>query len=504
MIFYGKSVKMHAISHGKSATDVLLSGRCIQRGDRLAGQRVRRSQLIGLSMPRHGRSIKMLERKIEKKILDWLSSGKRALLIDGARQVGKTYSIRRCLEKSGADHLEVNLLEDRNIVSALQKSVSVNDLTVNLSAATGHELKKGETVIFIDEVQELRELVTMIKFWVDEGSYRYILSGSLLGIELQALRSAPVGYVNELKMFPLDFEEFMKAAGVTDTVIDHLKQSFADKTPVGEAIHQKIMTLFRRFLVVGGMPQAVQEYADTGNIGRITEIQADIVNFYKRDFTKYEKADGRFMISSVYEKIPSELLKQNRRFNYADIKKGLRFERIENTFLWLYKSGVVLPAFNSTEPVIPLKLNEKSSLVKLYYSDVGLLTFVLGEALRREILYGDRKINLGGIFENAVIQELYAHGFEVYYYNSKKLGELDFVIENDNGILPIEVKSGKDYYVHSAIDNVLKNEGFGINEALIFSAMEISVSDKITNCPVYMSAFLERSKQPFILDKLSF
>ena len=441
----------------------------------------------------------MLERKVEKSILSWLANDRKALLIDGARQVGKTYTIRRCLKLVNADYLEVNLLESPDLVNALAESRSVQDLTVNLSAATGHELKKGKTVIFIDEVQEYKEIVTMIKFWVDEGSYRYILSGSLLGIELNALRSAPVGYVHELKMYPLDFEEFLMASGIQEQVLDHLKQCFINKTQVGSVVHEKMMQHFYRFLVVGGMPQAVQEYVESGNISRVEEIQKDIITFYKRDFTKYEDEDSRLMLNAVYESIPSQLLRQNRRFNYADIKKGLRFERLENSFIWLYKSGVVLPAFNCTEPKIALKLSEKSSLVKLYYSDTGLLTCVCGSAMRKEILFGESKVNLGGVMENAVIQELSAHEKKVYYYNSKRLGELDFVIEHNGSVVPIEVKSGKDYYVHSAINNVMEVSDFGINEAIVFFGQDVAVEGRIVYYPVYMATFVREDESDIIL-----
>ena len=441
----------------------------------------------------------MLERKVEKSILSWLANDRKALLIDGARLVGKTYTIRRCLKLVNADYLEVNLLESPDLVNALAESRSVQDLTVNLSAATGHELKKGKTVIFIDEVQEYKEIVTMIKFWVDEGSYRYILSGSLLGIELNALRSAPVGYVHELKMYPLDFEEFLMASGIQEQVLDHLKQCFINKTQVGSVVHEKMMQHFYRFLVVGGMPQAVQEYVESGNISRVEEIQKDIITFYKRDFTKYEDEDSRLMLNAVYESIPSQLLRQNRRFNYADIKKGLRFERLENSFIWLYKSGVVLPAFNCTEPKIALKLSEKSSLVKLYYSDTGLLTCVCGSAMRKEILFGESKVNLGGVMENAVIQELSAHEKKVYYYNSKRLGELDFVIEHNGSVVPIEVKSGKDYYVHSAINNVMEVSDFGINEAIVFSGQDVAVEGRIVYYPVYMATFVREDESDIIL-----
>lgn len=446
----------------------------------------------------------MLKRKIEKEIYDWIENGKNALLIDGARQVGKTYTIRHCLEAKKQDYIELNLIQNEDALRGLAVSKSVEDLKINISTIVSRELIPGKTIIFIDEVQKLDEIVTFIKFWVDEGSFRYILSGSLLGIELKALRSAPVGYVSELKMFPMNFEEFMEASGVTDTVITHLKDCFKVKKPVGEVVHNKMMTLFKRYLVVGGMPQAVNEYVESGNISRVGEIQRDIINYYKKDFTKYEDEDKTLMLTNVYDLIPAELLKQNRRFNYADIKKGLRFESVENSFVWLYKAGVVLHAFNATEPSVGLKMNEKSSLVKLYYSDVGLLTYVYGEAMRKNILFEDKALNLGGVYENVVLQELVSCGHEVYYYNSKKLGELDFLMEYGVSPLPIEVKSGKDYYVHSAMNNVLKAEDFGIKEAVVFTGYDLSVIENITYYPIYMAGFLREDNIDTIVEPISF
>ena len=392
----------------------------------------------------------MIKRKAEKRIRDWIEGSKKALLVSGARQVGKTYSIRKCLTEADCNYLEINLIEQPELIPVFERSMSVDDLTVNLSAATGYSFVKGESILFIDEVQEVKDIVTRIKFWVDEGSFRYILSGSLLGIELKSLRSAPVGYLEEVKMFPLDFEEFLKASSVNDDVLEHLRRCFAERKPVGELIHDKIMKHFHRYLVVGGMPDAVREYVESGDIAKVTIIQQNIKELYKLDFTKYEEEDRKLMIISVYETMPSQLLKQNRRFNYADIKKGLRFEKLESSFLWLTSAGVVIAAYNATEPRVSLSQNQKSSLLKLYSSDVGLLTAGYGNALRTKILVADDKVNLGGIYENAVAQELNTHGFQTWFYNSHKNGELDFIIEEDNEAVPIEVKSGKDYYIHSA------------------------------------------------------
>ena len=432
----------------------------------------------------------MLDRKAEKEITAWMRTSKTALLVSGARQVGKTWSIRRCLERERCHFLELNLIREPELIPVLAQSSSVDDLIINLSAAKNFSFRKGETILFIDEVQELKDIVTKVKFWVEDGRFRYILSGSLLGVELRSLRSAPVGYLTEITMYPLDFEEFLVASGVTEETISYLRDCFDQCRPVQELAHSKMMQHFQRYLVVGGMPAAVQEYVDTGDINQVTILQRGIIEQYKLDFTKYEDQDKKLMLISVFEQVPAQLLKQNRRFNYSDLKKGLRFERLEDSFLWLSSAGVVIPVYNTTEPRIALSQNAKSSLLKLYSSDVGLLTCQYGNAIRMKILLGDTSVNLGGIYENAVAQELNTHGFPLYFYNSHKNGELDFVIEKDMTVVPIEVKSGKDYYVHSAITNVSENREYGVNTAYVFANCNVTQDGKMRYLPIYMIAFL--------------
>lgn len=432
----------------------------------------------------------MIERKAEKRINSWIENPKRAMLVTGARQVGKTFLIRNCLINSGSDFVEINLLQNEQYIKALNQSNTIDDLKLNFSALLNRSFTDGKTILFIDEVQECKEIVTKIKFWVDDGRIKFILSGSLLGVELRDLRSAPVGYMDEIDMFPLDFEEFLFASGVTEETITYLKQCYLKKEPVNEIVNEKMMTHFFRYLVVGGMPAAVSEYLESGNIGEVSLIQEGIIRQYKRDFTQYETQDKKLMLTSIFEQIPSQLLKQNRRFNYSDIQKKLRFERLEDSFLWLKYSGVAIATTNVTEPRVSLLQNEKRSLVKLYSSDIGLLTFQYGSSLRNGILLGDRTINLGGVYENFVAQELTAHNFPSYFYCSHNVGELDFVIEHDQSVLPIEVKSGKDYYVHSAIKNVADNVEYGVREAYVLANCNIEKDGKIVYLPIYMCSFI--------------
>ena len=397
-----------------------------------------------------------LYRAIKKDIERFFTSGrKEALLITGARQVGKTFTIRKCLQESKCNYVEINLIQNSEFIAALKQANTVDELKLNISALTDVTFADNETFLFIDEVQECKDIVTKVKFWVDDGRIKLVLSGSLLGVELKDLRSAPVGYMDELDMYPLDFEEFITASGVTSETIDYLKKCFFEKSPVTDVINNKMLTHLNRYLVIGGMPAAVNAYVETGNVGEVSIIQENIIRQYKVDFTKYETEDKKLMLTAIYDQIPSQLLRQNKRFNYSDIQKKLRFEKLEDSFLWLKYAGVAIATINATEPRIALNQNAKSSLIKLYSSDVGLLTYQYGNALRAKILFGDDKLNLGGVYENFVAQELNAHGYPSYFYNNHNLGELDFVIEHNGSVLPIEVKSGKDYYVHSAISKQL-------------------------------------------------
>lgn len=448
----------------------------------------------------------MLHRKIETSIIHWLKNEKKALLIDGARQVGKTYIIRKVLKDEHCDYIEFNLIETPEIIGLLASCETVDDLITNLSLFSKKPFIKGKTVIFFDEIQEFKELATKIKFWVDEGSFRFIFSGSLLGVELKNIKSAPVGYLKTITMYPMDFEEFLQIYNFTDELKESLHTSFIEHKPVNEEVHGRMMKIFNTYLDVGGMPSAVKRFNQTKSLEDVISEHEDIVVQYKKDFTRYEKEDKKPYLTQIYDLIPAELNSQTKRFNFADLKKGLRYERSEENFLWLWGAGVALPSYNVSEPIVPLLLNEKSSLFKLFLSDVGMLTSLYGRATKMQLLSNDQNINYGAIYENVVAQELKAHGFKLYYFNSRKTGELDFVIEYNGEILPIEVKSGKDYNRHSALNNVLNISNYSVKEAFVLSNYNVSVVGKITYYPIYMLMFIRNDniKMPKIeLDDLS-
>lgn len=368
---------------------------------------------------------------------------------------------------------------------------NTKDLLARLSLFTKQKLIKRDTLIFFDEVQICPEVITYIKFLVDEGSYNYILSGSLLGIEINDLRSVPVGYLTIKRMFPLTFREFALNLELNSSILENLETSFKEKKPVDDFIHKKMMELFRVYLVVGGMPAAVNRYIETNNLNEVIDIQNQIVNLYKKDITQYDK-NNKLAIAQIFELIAPQLNSQNKRFIIKDIKSGVKFDRYENSFLWLKDAGFALPVYNVETPKILLKLSKSRSLFKLFMSDVGLLASEYSQGIQLKIISGDDKLNYGAIFENYIAQELTACEHDLYYYNNKKRGELDFLIEYDGEVLPIEVKSGKDYKVHRALSNIMDCGEFNLNRALIFNNSNLKVEGKLTYAPIYMAMFLKQ------------
>lgn len=432
----------------------------------------------------------MLNRKIESSIASWIKNDKKALLIDGARQVGKTYIIRKVLRELECEYIEFNFIQSPELIKLLDKSETVDEMITNLSLFTDKPFVKGKTFIFFDEIQEFKEITTKVKFWVEEGSFRYIFSGSLLGVALKNITSAPVGYLKTLTMYPMDFEEFLQIYNFTDALKESLHKAFINRTPVNEAVHNHMMQIFNTYLNVGGMPAAVQKFSETKNLADVMSEHADIVMQYKMDFTKYEAEEKRIYLTQIYDLIPAELNKSNKRFIFADMKKGLRYEKSAEDFLWLSGAEVALPVYNISEPVIPLKINENSSLFKFFLSDVGMLTTLYGKAAKMQLLTDNPDINFGAVYENAAAQELKAHGLTLYYYNSKRFGELDFVIEYKGKVLPIEIKSGKDYKRHSALSNIMEISNYSINEAFIFTNYNVEVKGNYIYYPIYMLMFI--------------
>ena len=428
----------------------------------------------------------MLRREITTKIKEHLTGDKKnALLIDGARQVGKTYIIRAILNEISADYVEINFIENKNAKELFSDFNDTTDILNRISVLTDKELKKGKTIIFFDEVQEVKELVTAIKFLVEEGSYKYILSGSMLGVELQDIKSQPVGYLDEIKMYPMDFTEFIMSLGIKNDTIEIIKDCFKNGKKVDEVINDKLLKLFRLYCIVGGMPAVVSRYIETNDLNEVLNEQRNIMLKYREDIVKYVDKE-KIHIKAIFDNIPSELNKANKRFIYSNIGKNFRFNREHNNFVWLTDAGVANACFVVDELKVPLKLSKATNLFKLYQSDVGLLVSTYNKALQKSIVNNEDDINYGAIYENAVSQLLTAHGFELYYYNNKKRGELDFVLEYNDAVYIMEIKSGKTYNRHRALSNVVGENLYGIKEGYVFGNCNVYKDGNIQYYPIYM------------------
>lgn len=427
-------------------------------------------------------------------IEEWLKSSGKALLVTGARQIGKTWLIREEIAKSGYRKFEVNFINQPDLVDYLNVKMSAEEFLVKLKMIMPEDCKPQETIVFFDEIQKCPEIVTKIKFLVEEGSFKYVMSGSLLGVELRGIASVPVGYLTVLRMHPMDFEEFMIANNVSKVTLEMLIEKFETCQPVDEFIHQKLLSLFFIYLIVGGMPDAVKTYIATKDIREVDKVQRDIVTLYKEDFSQYESEDKKLKLISIYDIIPAELNKQNKKFVFTMLDKELKFDRYENSFLWLKDAGVALPVYNVEAPTIPLKASKSSNVFRLFSNDTGLLTSAYPAETKIELINKNSEVNNGAHFENAVAQQLTANGLESYFCKKKNIGELDVLIEMGGKVVPIEVKSGKAYKTHKALDNFMKIPEYHMEKAYVLSVANVEQEGTVVYLPIYMCYLLKEQK----------
>lgn len=433
-------------------------------------------------------------RKDSDIIKEWINNSNKALLVTGARQIGKTWLIRDEIYKSKYTKFEVNFIDRPDMIDYLNAEMSAEEFLIKLKMIMPQNCKPHETIVFFDEIQKCPEIVTKIKFLVEEGSFKYVMSGSLLGVELKGITSAPVGYLTVLRMYPMDFEEFMVANNVSDTTRNMLREKFDTYSPVEEFIHQKLLHMFFVYLIVGGMPDAVKTYIETKDIREVDKVQRDIVTLYKEDFSQYELEDRKLRLKSIYDIIPAELNKQNKKFVFTMLDKELKFDRYENSFLWLKDAGVALPVYNVDAPVLPLMASKSSNVFRLFSNDIGLLTSAYPAETKIELINKNGEVNNGAHFENAVVQQLTANGFVPYFCKKKNIGELDFVIEMGGKVVPIEVKSGKAYKSHKALNNFMSVPDYHMENAYVLSVSNVEVEGRVIYLPIYM-CYLLKEKQ---------
>ena len=438
----------------------------------------------------------MLFRKIEAQIEDHLKSDSHAImLIDGARQVGKTYIIRHVGQKLFENYIELNLVEDYVGARLFANAKTVEDFYLAVSMLAGDRMKEKEnTLIFIDEIQAYPHLLTLLKFLAQDDRFTYIASGSLLGVTLAQTTSIPMGSIRMVRMFPLDFEEFLYANSMNALVVSSLRKKYERQESLDEATHAKVLDMFRKYLLVGGMPDAVNAFVAEKNIQLVRQIQSEIYAYYAADASKYD--DGRKLkIRRIYDLIPSNLGNKKKRVVAQSIenKRGKTFADYQDEFDYLISAGIALSVQAISTPVFPLIQSSGKNLLKLYLNDVGILSGILYGNNIQAILSDEESINLGSVYECVVASELIAHGHKLFYYDNRTKGEVDFLIDDYDSLsaVPIEVKSGKDYTVHSALNAFVSNEDYHVKKAIVLSnEREITTKNKITYLPIYDIMFL--------------
>lgn len=441
----------------------------------------------------------MLYRKMEALIEAHLTSdSQKILLIDGARQVGKTYLIRYVGQKLFENFIEINLVEDSLGDQLFAETRTVEDLYLQISMLAGERMKQKEnTLIFLDEIQAYPHLLTLLKFLSQDGKFTFIASGSLLGVTLSQTTSIPMGSIRKVRMFPLDFEEFLYANGMSRMAVSAMRKKFEKREALDEVTHNKMMDFFRKYLLVGGLPDAVNSYLSDHNIQLVREIQREIHDYYAADASKYDE-EKKLKIRRIYDLIPSNMENKKKRVVAKRIegKKGKRFGDYQDEFDYLVSAGIALNVRAISTPVFPLLESSGKNLLKLYLNDVGILTGLLYGNNIRAVLSDQTSVNLGSVYESVVASELIAHGYQLFYYDNRTKGEVDYLIDDYESLsaVPIEVKSGKDYTVHSALNTFVQNEDYHIKKAFVVSnERKVTTQGKVTYLPIYDIMFFQNA-----------
>ena len=439
----------------------------------------------------------MLYRKIAAEIEQHLlSDSKKIMLIDGARQIGKTYIVRHVGKKCFENFIEINMVEDSLGDKLFENTKTVDDFYLQVSMLAGERMKQKEnTLIFLDEIQAYPHLLTLLKFLQQDDRFTYIASGSLLGVTLAQTTSIPMGSIKKIRMFPLDFEEFLYANGMNEFTITTLRKKFEQRESLDESLHAKMMDLFKKYLLIGGLPDAVNSYLEEKNIVSVREIQREIHEYYKADASKYSE-ERKLYIRRIYDLIPSNMENKKKRVVAQSIenKRGKTFADYHDEFEYLISAGIALNVQAISNPNFPLIESTGKNLLKLYMNDVGILTGVLYGNNIRAVLSDERSINLGSVYETVVASELIAHGYNLFYYDNRSKGEVDYLIDDYESLstVPIEVKSGKDYTIHSALNAFVSNEDYHIQKAFVLSnERQVTTNGKITYLPIYYVMFFE-------------
>jgi uncharacterized protein len=444
----------------------------------------------------------MLKRKIEPFLENFLlDEPRKILLINGARQIGKSYIIRYVGRKLFKHFVEINLKADQEGDGIFAMVKSKEDFYLQLGAIAGNNLgNKEDTLVFLDEIQSYPHLMTMLKFLNEDGRYRYVASGSQLGVALSQTPSVPIGSIAVQQMYPLDFEEFLWAMGCGEEAIAAMKQKFMAREGLNDSMHNYLLQQFKIYLLVGGMPDAVNKFIESRNMVQVRSIQRDIHMLYKIDASQYDDS-RKLVIRKIYDMIPSNMENKKKRIVVKNIESSSshkQFSDYAEEFEYLTHSGVALAVQAISNPTFPLIESESKNLLKLYMNDVGLLTGILYGTNINAVLKDVRSVNLGAVYESVIAQEFHAHGYSLHYYDNKQKGEVDYLIDDyrNLSVLPVEIKSGKDYTVHSALDKFLANPEYHIKEAVVLSnEQRVYRKDGILYMPIYYCMFFDNKVQ---------
>ncbi len=437
----------------------------------------------------------LLKRKITESINSWKrTKTNQGLLITGARQVGKTSSILEYAEREYDNLVKIDFVEQPDAVKVITGAKSLDDLLMRVTALASRPLSDGKTLLFFDEVQQCEEALTWMRYLATDKRFDVIYSGSMLGVSAYDFRSLPAGTLDIIEMFPMDLQEFSWAVGVDDSLWEAARECFERREIVPEFIHDRLMDCFMRYVLIGGMPEAVQVFCSTHDTQAMRVRQKGIRQAYRHDIKKYVKDPVHAQrIQTIYDALPGQLAKDNKRFIVSGIDKRKRFDEMRPDFDWLKNAGVALPVIRSSEAIFPLGLSEEGSFFKFYMSDVGLLFSTFASVDVEQLLLARDSINMGSAFENAVAQELRAHGHEsLHYYSSKGIGEVDFLLERSRGIgiQPVEVKSGKTSHKHASLDALLAVENYILENPIVLHTRNVETDNPVTYFPLYMVAFL--------------
>lgn len=437
----------------------------------------------------------MLKRKIEQKLGDWKKTeNHKPLLIKGCRQCGKTFSVLDFARKNYKNVVYLNFFENPDYASVFSGSLEVDSIVMLLSALLGSAavFEDGKTVLVLDEIQECPEARTALKFFRIDGRYDVIGTGSLLGVKGYGKepKSIPVGSETVIDMYPLDFEEFLWANGITDPVIEMLSQCLEKEMPVPEALHNRMKQLLLQYVVVGGMPDAVQTFVDTKQMDEVLRIQRDIVRSYEDDMVKYAERKDKSRIRECFQSIPKQLSKENKKFQYSIIKKGSTSSKYAGSLQWIEDAGIILRCYNLSITELPLDGNAEEDVFKVYMRDCGLFVSMLEDGTQYDILQGRLYGYKGAIFENLIADILGKMGRKLYYFHKDSGLEVDFVIRYQGQCTLVEVKAATGNT--KSTKTILQHpEKYHVTSAIKLGDYNVGRAEQILTLPLYMAFLLK-------------